>query len=425
MTQLNLHRAKPAAAANRLLLYLGVVAIFAVGGTLPYSSSAETFNPLWIILPSLAFLAEMLPVEVSRRGVRITFTLPYVVGMALTAGPVGAIATEIVVTAIAGWLRGRSSLMKPSVTFIGINTCIAAICASVGFLMLHSVTMALHRTEVAAIAFTLAYSLMNFALVAYVDYATSQRSLSDNVMKSLEVGLLSILVYTLFVAAVAVLVGKHLDWLIPFTLVPVWAIRTGLLQKAEMYEHYYETITALTLMLQRAHPYTHGHLERVAHTAEDVARRLGLSSGRARLVREAAVLHDVGKIAVDEEILDKPGKLTVEEMDHVRRHAEWGAEILGSLKQFRTIATWIRHHHERPDGQGYPGRLKMEQIPLESRIIAVVDAFDAMTDCQDGKPGRVYRQPLSIDEAVVELDRCAGQQFDERVVQVFKEVIGR
>jgi putative nucleotidyltransferase with HDIG domain len=194
-------------------------------------------------------------------------------------------------------------------------------------------------------------------------------------------------------------------------------------QKADLYEHYYETITALNLMLQRAHPYTHAHLERVAHTAEEVARKLGLSSSRARLVREAAVLHDVGKIAVDEEVLDKPTKLTREEIDHVRKHAEWGAEILSPVRQFAPLVPWILHHHERPDGQGYPSGLSRDKIPIESRIIAVVDAFDAMTDSQDGNPGRSYRLPMSVEEAIEELERNAGTQFDEQVVRAFREVV--
>jgi putative nucleotidyltransferase with HDIG domain len=273
------------------------------------------------------------------------------------------------------------------------------------------------------VAFTTAYALVNFFLVSYVEWVTSGRSIGDNVARSLEVGVRSFLFYALVVTAVAILVRRDLGWCIPLTLVPVWAIRTGLKQKADLYEQYYETITALNLMLQRAHPYTHAHLERVASSAEEVARKLGLSSGRARLVREAAVLHDVGKIAVDERVLDKPESLTQSELEHVRKHAEWGAEILAPVRQFAPLVPWIRHHHERPDGQGYPQGLRLEQIPMESRIIAVVDAFDAMTDTQDGKPGRAYRDPMSVDEAIAELERNAGTQFDEQVVRAFREVV--
>lgn len=378
-------------------------------------------GPLWIILPALALLAEFLPVEVFRRGLRVTFTLPYVAAMALVSGPVGAIATEVGATILAGALLGRKRSVEPA--FLGINASIAAIGTSAGVVALHSVSLLTDRLEVQAVAFMAAYALFNFLLVAFVEWTTSSRSISDNVAQSLGVGVRSFLFYTLLVTAVAVLVRQQMSWCIPLTLVPVWAIRTGLKQKADLYEHYYETITALTLMLQRAHPYTQAHLERVAHTAEEVARKLGLSSARARLVREAAVLHDVGKIAVDEKILDKPSTLTADELDHVRKHAEWGAEILSPVRQFSQIVPWILHHHERPDGKGYPSRLSLDKIPIESRIIAVVDAFDAMTDSQDGKPGRSYRDPMTTDQAIEELELHSGTQFDETVVKAFREVV--
>ncbi|HVT12374.1 MAG TPA: HD-GYP domain-containing protein [Fimbriimonadaceae bacterium] len=407
--------------AQRLFLELGLVAAGLSGLVIWLVRMPTDIGPLWIVFPALALLAEFIPVEVSRRGLRITFTLPYVAGMALVAGPIGALATEVVVTTLAGALRSRRRHVEPA--FLGINAAIAAIGTSGGLLALHGVRLLTSSVEVQAVAFTTGYAVLNFLLVAYVEWSTSGRSLSDNVARSLEVGVRSFLFYALLVTAVAVLVRQDMAWCIPLTLVPVWAIRTGLKQKADLYDHYYETITALTLMLQRAHPYTHAHLERVAHTAEEVARKLGLSSARARLVREAAVLHDVGKIAVDETILDKPSSLSVEELDHVRRHAEWGAEILSPVRQFASLVPWILHHHERPDGQGYPNGLSLEKIPIESRIIAVVDAFDAMTDSQDGKPGRSYRDPMTVDEAIAELERNAGTQFDSGVVKAFREVV--
>src|SRR5579862_7780522 len=416
-----MHRTSIIHKAHALLFQLGLSA--AVIGTCVIWQIRIPTAPgtLWVILPALAFLAEFLPVEVSRRGLRISFTLPYVAGMALVAGPGGAIVTEVLATLVVGALRGRKRSLEP--TFLGINASIAAISASTGVLALAAVRNVTPRLEFQALAFTVGYALLNFFLVAYVEWNVSGRSISDNAARALEIGFRSFLLYALLVTAVAVLVRQGMSWSVPLTLVPVWAIRTGLKQKARLHEQYYETITALTLMLQRAHPYTQGHLERVAYTAEEVARKLGLSSARARLVREAAVLHDVGKIAVDEKILDKPGKLTSEEMDHVRKHAEWGAEILSPVSRFAPLVPWILKHHERPDGLGYPNGLAKDEIPIESRIIAVADAYDAMTDTQDGKPGRSYRDPLTVDEALAELDRCSGTQFDEAVVKAFREVV--
>jgi HD-GYP domain-containing protein (c-di-GMP phosphodiesterase class II) len=104
-------------------------------------------------------------------------------------------------------------------------------------------------------------------------------------------------------------------------------------------------------------------------------------------------------------------------------HAEWGAEILSSVRTFREIRTWIRHHHERPDGTGYPHGLSDAEIPIESKIIAVVDAYDAMTGSDQLGTQRSYRDPMTVDEALEELTRCSGTQFDARVVGAFRGVV--
>lgn len=184
-----------------------------------------------------------------------------------------------------------------------------------------------------------------------------------------------------------------------------------------------QTLQALALMLQRAHPYTHAHIERVARIAERTALHLGLAPDRAKMVHEAARLHDVGKIAVDEQILDKPGKLTPDEYAHVKLHAPFGAAILEEIEELRSISEWIRFHHERPDGTGYPKGLSGDQIPIEAKIIAVADAFDAMTGGYDGGEKRPYRDPISPQLALVEMERCAGTQFDPDVVSAFREAL--
>jgi HD-GYP domain-containing protein (c-di-GMP phosphodiesterase class II) len=140
-------------------------------------------------------------------------------------------------------------------------------------------------------------------------------------------------------------------------------------------------------------------------------------------VRQAALLHDIGKIAINEEILDAPRKLTTEEFDHVKLHAVYGGEILAEIDAMRETARWIRHHHERPDGTGYPLGLLDPEIPLESKIIAVVDAYDAMTGGMEGKDGRPFRPPMTQDEALAELERCSGAQFDAAVVAAFRQEV--
>lgn len=403
---------------------VGAVLVLTISGYRPTYFDPTAF---WVILPLLALLAELMPVNLSGRGVRIAFTLPFVAGMVFAQGPLLAVATDAMVTLAAGYAMVRRRRTRSAHLWLGINVFVGVISASMGSLWFIFAERLFGNTEpVAAIlcvAFMLGYGLTNFLLVTNLDSRSSGRPWPENLSSTFKLSAKSFALYTLVGVAVAVLVREGFSQLAAFTLVPVLALRTALQYQSRMHEHYYETITALTLMLQRAHPYTHGHLERVSLAAEEVARRLGLSGSRARMVREAAVLHDIGKIAVDEAMLDKPAKLSEEEMRHVRMHAEWGAEILSSVRSFKEIRTWIRHHHERPDGNGYPSGLKDPDIPIESKIIAVVDAYDAMTGCSQLGAQRSYRDPMTVEEALQELSRCSGTQFDAKVVGAFRGVV--
>ena len=211
--------------------------------------------------------------------------------------------------------------------------------------------------------------------------------------------------------------------LLPLAVVPLWSLRTALVYRRRRNEQFEDTVHALLRMLQHAHPYTEGHVDRVGKTAEQVGLKLGLPRTRARALRTAALLHDIGKLAVDEQILDKPAKLTPQEIAHIRRHSEAGAAILTPVKELREMAPRIRHHHERPDGSGYPMGLAGEEIPLESRVIAVLDAYDAMTGGEDGSEKRSYRESISPKAALEELERCSGTQFDGKVVKAFRECL--
>jgi putative nucleotidyltransferase with HDIG domain len=412
---------------GRTFLVLAILAASLLWTVSSYRPTWSDQSNLWLVLPCLALLAELLPVELSGRGVRIAFTLPFVAGMVFAQGPMPAIATDALVTLFAGYAMVRRRRAPAAHLWLWINVFVGVISASIGSLWYIAAEGTFgHGEPVAAllcVAFMLGYGLTNFLLVTHLDSRSSHKPWGENLASTFKLSAKSFALYTLVGIAVAVLVREGFSHYAAFTLVPVLALRTALQYQSKMHDHYYETITALTLMLQRAHPYTHGHLERVALAAEEVARRLGLSGSRAQMVREAAVLHDIGKIAVDEALLDKPAKLTEVEMSHVRMHAEWGAEILSSVRSFKDIRTWIRHHHERPDGKGYPCGLRDGDIPIESKIIAVVDAYDAMTGSSQLGAQRSYRDPMTVDEALEELARCSGTQFDERVVGAFRGVV--
>jgi diguanylate cyclase (GGDEF)-like protein/putative nucleotidyltransferase with HDIG domain len=158
------------------------------------------------------------------------------------------------------------------------------------------------------------------------------------------------------------------------------------------------------------------HSQTVGHYSELMARTLGLGREHVERVRLAGVLHDIGKIGVPDSILSKPGPLTEDEFAQMRKHPEIGARILGG-SGLEDIRRWILAHHERPDGRGYPHRLIDEEVPVEAKILAVADAYEAMTS------DRVYRQAIGEQAAREELSRHSGTQFDPRVVEAFLSVL--
>lgn len=214
-------------------------------------------------------------------------------------------------------------------------------------------------------------------------------------------------------------------WGAGMLIVPLLAGRQALNVHAQELEAYYDTITTLGAYVQHYHPYTKGHLERVADLADRVARQMGLPLQSLSLIRDAGRLHDIGKVGVGEEVLDKIGKLSDEDWSIIRQHPARGAEILSGLKYLEKIVPWVRGHHERPDGKGYPDGLTLDDIPVEAAVIAVADAFDAMTGGPDEKDRRNYRPPLTLDQAMDQLRYGAGTQFDTRVVRAFIRVMAR
>jgi diguanylate cyclase (GGDEF)-like protein len=171
------------------------------------------------------------------------------------------------------------------------------------------------------------------------------------------------------------------------------------------------TLHALARAVDAKDGYTHQHSRRVAAYARTVAREMGFDEEALNRIGSAGVLHDVGKIGIPDAILLKPSALSVDEFTEMKRHSELGADIVSGAGMAE-IAHWVRHLHERWDGAGYPDGLVGEEIPLESRILAVVDALEAMTST------RVYRVAMPVDAALDELERGAATQFDERIARL-------
>ncbi len=162
---------------------------------------------------------------------------------------------------------------------------------------------------------------------------------------------------------------------------------------------------------------TEEHARRMERLALELGRRLDLTVEKLNELSLLSTLHDIGKVTISERILNKAGDLTEEEWEIIKEHPERGYRIASASPEFAPIAEYILHHHEHWDGGGYPAELAGEDIPLLSRIISIVDAFDVMTN------GRPYKEPMSEEEAVAELKRCAGSQFDPRLVKLFEEIV--
>ena len=182
---------------------------------------------------------------------------------------------------------------------------------------------------------------------------------------------------------------------------------------ADAQKTYLETITALALAVEARDPYSRGHSDRVSKYSEKVARALGLSDERVQRIKEAAQLHDVGKIGISDEILRKPDMLNQYETEIMHQHPVIGEGIIVPLHGFSDLRDPIRHHHEWLNGEGYPDRLKGEAICLEARILSVADAFDAMTT------DRPYRKGADFSVAKEELKRYKGVRYDEKIVDAF------
>jgi HD-GYP domain-containing protein (c-di-GMP phosphodiesterase class II) len=219
-----------------------------------------------------------------------------------------------------------------------------------------------------------------------------------------------------FLAAVSL---RSYLWALVLFLAPVGIVYLALRDVGRMRQQTRDSIVALADMIDLRDAYTHGHSQRVAEYARRLARELRLSSGETELIHEAARVHDIGKIGTADQFLLKPGPLDEGETQEMRRHAQLGYKLLKRIPEFAAGAELVLSHHERVDGTGYPRGLRGEELPIEARVIAVADAYDAMTT------DRPYRSAMSWESTRAELRAGAGTQWDARVVDAFIAMVDR
>ena len=191
------------------------------------------------------------------------------------------------------------------------------------------------------------------------------------------------------------------------------------LEKQSYEELTLETLSSLAHVIDAKDHYTNGHSFRVAAYSKGIAEELGMNYSECEQIYFAGLIHDVGKIGINEKILTKPGHLNEDEYQIIKSHSQLGGDILKGIKEFPIFEKVARSHHERYDGSGYPDKLKGEEIPFEARIVAIADTFDAMTS------DRSYRKALNDEVAIKELIKYKGSQFDPQLVDIFIKLYNR
>jgi hypothetical protein len=202
-------------------------------------------------------------------------------------------------------------------------------------------------------------------------------------------------------------------------VVPLLVARQTYQQSIKLREAYADTISSLVGALEAKDVYTKGHSVRVAEYTVLIAGEMGFSHDQVGRMEQAALLHDLGKVGVSRRVLAKDGRLTDSEYDEIKRHPDIGAHIVADVPYLADLVPWIEHHHERFDGGGYGGHMKGTNIPVEARILAVADSYDAMTS------ERPYRAAMSHEAAMQELRKNIGTQFDPDAVAAFDRACER
>lgn len=215
-------------------------------------------------------------------------------------------------------------------------------------------------------------------------------------------------------AVIAIKVGI---WATILFAVPLFLARYTFNRYVEVRELFLGSVSALSQAIDAKDGYTRGHADRVSRIAGAIAREVGLSESEIENIELAGMLHDIGKIGVEDRILLKPARLDLEEVDAMQRHPIYGASILEPSRQLRPLVPIVLHHHEHYDGSGYPEGLIGDEIPIGSRILLVADAYEAMTS------DRIYRKAIGHEGALQQLNKYKGIQFDPKLVRTFERVL--
>lgn len=368
-----------------------------------------------LVLMALTAVTENFAFELPVNGsVSLSFALIY--AALLHSGPLAAVLCALCASTTLRELRSDISIAARAFN-IGQLSLAAALSGLtylwVGGLMI-SASAHLTIDMLAALAAALVFYILNVMLVGLFVSMLKRQSLLDVLRGQ---GFLSYAVSLVVLALLGLMVAALLargSWLGLLLLVlPFMSARRTFRVYAELTEAYTSTVRSLVTAIEAKDPYTRGHSERVAVFAGRLARRLGFTRSELDLLERAALLHDVGKIGIDLDTLTSPTQLTAEEVRIIRQHPVLGSQLVGDVEFLSEIVPIVRHHHERLDGAGYPDGLIGNAIPKLARVLAVTDAYDAMTS------DRAYRLGISRESAIAEIARVTGTQLDEVIAEQF------
>ncbi|MBA7672312.1 hypothetical protein ES703_80487 [subsurface metagenome] len=368
---------------------------------------------------SLAVVMELFPIGLPRGSGFVTLGFPIIYAALLSSGPM-----------VAGWAAVCGALLGVGLSkrikwypllFNGAQLVLSvsaawAIYRWMGGVLITSGSLA---PFLAIVASALAYFLVNSFSVSTALALQQKIPLLDVWLLNFKWAVPNYLAQTPVGFLMALIYRWISWWAVLFFLFPLFIAYYVYRLYMDMRRQHLSTIQTLAAAVEARDPYTEKHCERMAEYAVATARELGLSVSTAEVMRYAAILHDIGKIGIDDEILGKQSGLTVEEWAKIRKHPSIGKDILAQINSLDKASELIYSHHERYDGKGYPRKFKGEDIPIGARILAVIDAYDAMTS------KRPYRPAYSVKEAIDELKGKAGTQFDAKIVEAFLKVLNR
>lgn len=404
---------RPAQIYILLIFGLGLAAVLASLYAIVIEPAASLIVvALTIIIALLDRYPVLLNTNKANSGVEITISVAVKMAITLLLPP-----PIVVLSVFGGTVLGETLLRRPWYKLIfnvGMMTIIWTVVPEL-YDLVHDPNAPLlgsAQNLLALVALGVSDVVMNGVLVSLVialvtripvTYAWAQN------YKPLVVHDLSMLPIGLFIY----ILWQYTPWSVLLAALPLFVMRHSYQLVSDLGRQTREALYALARMLDERDEYTSRHSELVAENASLIAREMGLGPEQVEVITLAAAMHDIGKIGMRNDILFKPDTLTHEERHKAERHAAIGGELLEKFPLFEEGAIYVRHHHERWDGKGYPDGLSGENIPLGARILAVADSYQAMVE------QRPYRAPLSPAAALEQLREGAGTQFDPHVVSAF------